>query len=89
MQYPNFTPEEVEARGEQLYETQIRGQVEAGNEGKFVVIDIETGEYFLDEDDVRASQRALARRSNAVLYGIRVGYPTAYTLGGHSELSER
>jgi hypothetical protein len=89
MQYPRYSPEEVEFRGEQIYETQIRSQVERDNKGKFVVIDIETGDYEVDDSDLQATQRALAKRANAVLYGIRIGYPTAYTLGGHDSLEQR
>lgn len=83
MPYANYPPEEVESRGEDLYQQQIRPKVEAANRGKFVVIDIETGDFELDEDDLQATKRALAKRPDAVLYGVRVGYPTAYTLSGH------
>lgn len=83
MPYAKYSPEEVELRGEEIYEKRIRRNVETGNQGKFVVIDIETGAYEVDEDDLQATKRALAKRSEAVLYGVRIGYPTAYTLGGH------
>jgi hypothetical protein len=86
MPYAKYSPEEVEIRGEAIYERQIRRNVEAGNRGRFVVIDIETGEYQVDDDDLRATKRALAKRSDAVLYGLRIGYPTAYTLGGHTSM---
>ena len=89
MSYTQYSPQEVEARGEEIYEQQIRQIVEAGNKGKFVVIDIETGDYEVDEDDLQATKRALAKRSDAVLYGLRIGYPTAYTLGGHVATEER
>ena len=45
MPYAKYSPEEVESRGEEIYDQQIRQKVEVGNKGKFVVIDIETGEY--------------------------------------------
>jgi hypothetical protein len=83
MQYANYTPEEVELRGEDIYERQIRGQVEAGNKGSFVVIDVQTGEFEVDDDDLKATKRLLTKRPDAVLYGLRVGYPTAYTWGSH------
>jgi hypothetical protein len=83
MPYEKYSPEEVESRGEEIYKQQIRWKVEAGNKGKFVVIDIETGAYEVDDDDLQATKRALAKRPDAVLYGVRVAYPTAYTLGGH------
>ncbi|REJ85695.1 MAG: hypothetical protein DWQ34_28555 [Planctomycetota bacterium] len=88
MPYAKYTPEEVESRGEEIYEQQIRQKVESGNKGKFVVIDIETGEYEIDEDDVQATKRALAKRPQGILYGVRVGYPTAYNLGGHIAMDQ-
>ena len=83
MPYENYSPEEVEARGEEIYQRQIRSQVEAGNKGRFVVIDIETCAYEVDDDDLQATKRALAKRPEAILYGVRIGHPTAYNLGGH------
>ncbi len=38
-----FNKEEFARRGDEIYEKEIRPPVEAGNEGKFVVIDIKTG----------------------------------------------
>jgi hypothetical protein len=82
MPYEHYTAEEVAARGEALYEQQIRAHVEVAHMGKFVVIDIETGDYEIDVDDLAATKRALAKRPDAVLYGLRIGVPTAYRLGG-------
>ena len=82
MPYTQYTAEEVAARGEALYEQRIRPHVEATHQGKFVVVDIETGDYEIDADDLAATKRALAKRPDAVLYGLRIGYPTAYRLGG-------
>ena len=82
MPYPQYNPEEVARRGEAMYERQIRARVEPEHRGQFVVIDIETGEYELDVDDLAATKRALAKRPGAVLYGLRIGSPTAYRLGG-------
>lgn len=89
MPYQTHSPEEVESRGEEIYEQQIRTHVELGNKGKFVVIDIETGAYEVDEDDLQATKRALAKRPDAILYGLRIGYPAAYTLGGHMAAEHR
>ena len=82
MPYPRYTPEEVAQRGEAMYERQIRARVEPEHMGQFVVIDIETGDYELDVDDLAATKRALAKRPDAVLYGLRIGSPAAYRLGG-------
>lgn len=83
MPYANYTPQEVAARGEALYEQRIRNTVEAEHKGRFLVLDIETGMYEIDEDDLIATKRLLARQPQAVTYGLRIGYPTAYRLGAH------
>ncbi len=82
MPYAHYTAEEVAARGEALYAQGIRADVEATHAGQFVVVDIETGDYEVDADDLAATKRAVAKRPDAVLYGLRIGSPTAYRLGG-------
>ena len=50
MPYAKHSPQEVEGKGEEIDERHIRSRVEPGNRGKFVVIDVETGDYEVDED---------------------------------------
>ena len=82
MGHPQFSGEEVERRGQELYETRLRDKVEVGNEGKILVIDIETGEYELDADEVAASRRALAKHPGAALWTLRIGYNAVHSFGG-------
>lgn len=82
MPYADYTPEEVSARGEKIYRERIRAKVEVEHKGKFLVVDIETGAYEMDRDDLLATKRAIDKRPQAILYGLRIGYPTAYQLGG-------
>ena len=82
MPYLDYTSDEVVSRGEAIYEDRLRDQLEAKHHGKFLVIDIETGEYEIDDDDLMATDRARAKHEDAVLYGLRIGYPTAYRIGG-------
>ncbi|MCZ6873302.1 MAG: hypothetical protein O7G88_07180 [bacterium] len=39
--------------------------------------------------DKVTDKRALAKRPEAVLYGLRIGYPTAYRLGGHFAVEQQ
>ena len=82
MPYTNYTPKEVASRGEAIYGGQIRDKVESEHKGKFLVIDIETGEYEMHTEDLVATKRLLAKHLNAVVYGLRIGFPTAYRIGG-------
>ena len=74
------TPEVIAARGRAIYERDIRGKLENDSKGKYLVLDIETGEFEIDRNDLIATQRSLAKRPGAVLYGLRVGYLAAYRL---------
>jgi hypothetical protein len=73
--------DEIVKRGRALYDNEIRPKVEAGNKGKFLVINVETGEYEVDADDVAAAKRARSRFPDAPLFSMRIGYPAAYQLG--------
>lgn len=84
MPYPGYTTEEVSRRGQELYERKIRQEVESEHDGSFLVVDIESGDYEVADDDLTASDRMLERRPEAKLYGLRVGREAAYRLGGTS-----
>jgi hypothetical protein len=81
MGHPRYPKEEIARRGEEWYQKGIRAQVEAGNRGKILVIDIETGHYEIDTDELAAARRALAKHPGAALYGMRVGYPAMHKIG--------
>ena len=81
MSHPRYTSEEIARRGQALYEERLRAAVDARDRGKFLVLDVETGEYELDVDEVAALQRAKRKRPDAVLYILRIGYPAAYRIG--------
>ena len=75
---------EIVQRGKVLYEQQIRAQVEAGNLGKVLVINVNTGEYEIDPDHLTASNRAAAKFPGAPLYAMRIGAPALGRIGSRS-----
>ena len=70
---PRYSKEEFAQRGDEIYERDIRPRLETNDEGKFVVIDIETGAYEIDTDELAASDRLLARQPNAQMWLTRAG----------------
>ena len=71
---PRYAPEDAARRGDEIYESAIRSEVEAGHRGAYVAIDIETGEWEMDINEDVASERLLARIPDAQTYMTRVGY---------------
>lgn len=82
MRQTRYTREEVVRRGKALYEQQIRARVEGEHAGKFLAVDVETGDYEIDTDELTALRRAKRRNPEAALYLLRIGHRTAYRLGG-------
>lgn len=76
-----YAKEEIAARGKELYERQIRSKVEAGNTGKYLVIDIESGDYEVDDDKFAASERAHMKHPDGALYAMRIGYRSMGRIG--------
>lgn len=66
--------EEVATLAEKLYEELIRKAVEQQeNIGKMVIIDVQTGDYGVDETGLKSSRRLREKNPNGQLFGIRVG----------------
>ena len=81
---PRYSKEEFARRGHEIYESQVRSQVEEGNYGKIVAIDIETGAFEVGDDSLSAAKQLLRRYPDAQIFGIRIGYPAVYRFGFHS-----
>ena len=75
-------PREVAARGEAWYERHLKQQVEPAHLGAFLVVDVNTGDYEIGKDYIQPTERLLAKRSDAVLYALRVGYRSVGRIGG-------
>jgi len=50
--------------------------------GKFLALDVQTGDYEIDANMLVAFDRLRLRRPTAEPYVVRIGHPTAVTLGG-------
>lgn len=71
---PHYSKEEFARRGTDIYERQVRAQVEESNKSKIVAIDIETGGYSLGENILSACQPLFERNDDAQLWSVRVGH---------------
>ena len=81
MPYSDNTSEIIAARGEALYQQNIRDKVESVHRGKFLAIDIKTGNYAIADEDLAATDSLLTKQPDATIYGLRIGFPAAYRIG--------
>lgn len=70
---PRYSKEEFARRGNEIYERDVQPHLGAQDDGKFVAIDIETGAYEVDVDEIAASDRLLARNPEAQIWFRMIG----------------
>ncbi len=77
-----YSKEEFARRGDALYESEVRPNLKPEDEGKFVAIDIETGAYEIEADELAACDRLRTRIPDAQIWLVRVGSPYLHRFGG-------
>jgi hypothetical protein len=77
-----YSKEEFARRGDATYEQEIRPQLKPSDEGKFAAIDIETGEFAIDADELKAGNKLLKRIPDAQIWMVRVGARAVHRIGG-------
>ena len=78
---PRRTPDELASIGGDIFDRQVRPALRPEDDGKFVAIDVETGDYEMDEDDYAAVARLRSRKPAADVWLMRAGYPATYRMG--------
>jgi hypothetical protein len=79
---PRYSKEEFAQRGDALYESEVRAQVEEGNHGK---IDLETGAFEVDASEVAACNRLEASHPEAQIWIVRIGSRYVRRFGGRTK----
>jgi hypothetical protein len=67
-----YSKEEFARRGDALVESKVRPNLTAADEDKFVAIDIETGQYEPDKNELRAADRLRKRVPDAQIWLVHV-----------------
>lgn len=85
-------PKKVNAKrlaevAQQLYDEKLRPQLEPRYDGKIVVIDAESGDYFMGETLHEANEKARKKYPDNVFYAIKVGYPAVYSFSSRTPVS--
>jgi hypothetical protein len=80
-----YSKEEFAHRGDTIYERDIRPQLKNSDDRRFAAIDIESGLYELDENELSACDKLRVRVPEAQIWLVRVGSPYVHRFGGRSE----
>ena len=81
---------DVGAIGRAIYKDKIlKGLDETADKGKLVVIDVNSGDYEIADDDLSAMLVLRGRRPDAFFWIERIGYLTPYSMGGSPRFPQR
>lgn len=72
--------QELARLGPEAFSRHVRPRLLPEDDGKFAAVDVETGDYELDEDDFEAVTRLRSRLPSADVWLERIGQPTAYQM---------
>lgn len=73
--------DELARLGEQIFDQQVRPTLQPSDVGKYVAIDVDSGDFEIDGDDYSAVMRLRARKPAADMWLMRAGYPTTCRIG--------
>jgi hypothetical protein len=78
------SPKKIARRSEELYERSVCEMVEPGHDGRFLALDVSSGDHEVADEALSATVRLRERKPDAVLYLMRVSRPVAFRMRGGS-----
>lgn len=78
MTTPEIDFDERRELGWNIYNAKIKHLVEPQEKGKFLVIDVSTGQYAIDRDVIVARKKLKSVSPDAECYLMRIGFPAPY-----------
>ncbi len=75
------TPEELIKLSNEIYDRRIRPIFRPEDENKFIAIDVDSGDYEIDQDDDSAVSNLKAWKPSSDIWLGHIGQPAAYRMG--------
>lgn len=79
-----YPMDEIARLGDALYERDVLPRLTDADTGHIVAIDVESGAYAIDPDQLAAAHRVLAEKPGAQIWFRRVGFAYVHHFGGRS-----
>jgi hypothetical protein len=86
---PRYSKEEFAKRGDAIFEKDISPHLKNKNGDAFVAIDIDTGDYEIDANEIAACDRLRARVPDAQVWLRKVGSRFARRFGGRLRSTDK
>jgi hypothetical protein len=68
----------ISKKGQKIFEM-LSEELTESHFGRFIAIEVDSGDYFIGETAIEATRRAQAKHPEKLFFLGRIGYRTAYT----------
>lgn len=75
---PTIYPEELARKGETIYQ-KVKDELEKEKQGKFAAIEVESGKYFIGDNQLEAFEKAKKHFPKKIFYFVKIGFPAVFT----------
>ena len=72
-----YTTKELCSKGEKIY-AELKEKLEPTLNNKFVAIEVDSGDYFIGNDAVEATNKAREKYPSSVFFLVRIGHLAAF-----------
>lgn len=76
----HMSSDEIAQLGPHIYARVVVPNLRPEHDGKYVAVEVRTGDYEIDDDDYAAVMRLHARHPDAAVWIEMAGMPTAYRI---------
>lgn len=70
---------QLSEKGKEIYQS-LKATLEPEHKGEYLVIEVESGDYFIGETIGKARKKAQKKYPEKVFYLIKIGYPGVFNL---------
>jgi hypothetical protein len=79
MDNQQMLPQDVEEKGQAIYE-QLKEKLESEHMGKFLTIEVVTGDYFIGDTLEEALTKATEKYPGKLFHTVKIGAPGIYSI---------
>lgn len=79
-----YAKEEFARRGDEVFQNEVLPRLGPTDTGKYAAVDVDTGTFEVDEEELRACARLRDRVPEAQIWMVRIGSRTVHRFGGCS-----
>ena len=79
-----MTAADIVTRAKVLYTEKIGPKVEQANHGRYIAIDVDSGDYEIGDDRLQISARLKSRQPKAAMSVLRIGFPAVGRIGSRN-----